>query len=93
MIIPLIQEAQAFDSNVYRFSFKNVGGVVMPIILKLTFDDGTSEVVRIPAEIWRYNSQEVSWQYVTDKTLVQTEVDPDWETADADRENNYFPRR
>jgi len=93
MIMPLIQEAQAFDSNVYRFSFKNVGGVLMPIILKLTFDDGTSEVVRIPAEIWRYNSQEVSWQYVTDKTLVQTEVDPDWETADADRENNYFPRR
>ena len=93
MIMPLIQEAQAFDANVYRFSFKNVGGVVMPIILKLTFDDGTSEVVRIPAEIWRYNSQEVSWQYVTDKTLVQTEVDPDWETADADRENNYFPRR
>ena len=93
MIMPLIQEAQSFDSNVYRFSFKNVGGVVMPIILKLTFDDGTSEVVRIPAEIWRYNSQEVSWQYVTDKTLVQTEVDPDWETADADRENNYFPRR
>ena len=93
MIMPLIQEAQAFDSNVYRFSFKNVGGVVMPIILKLTFDDGTSEVVRIPAEIWRYNSQEVSWQYVTDKTLVQTEVDPNWETADADRENNYFPRR
>ena len=93
IIMPLIQEAQAFDSNVYRFSFRNVGGVVMPIILKLTFDDGTSEVVRIPAEIWRYNSQEVSWQYVTDKTLVQTEVDPDWETADADRENNYFPRR
>ena len=93
MIMPLIQEAQSFDSNVYRFSFKNVGGVVMPIILKLTFDDGTSEVVRIPAEIWRYNSQEVSWQYVTDKTLVQTEVDPNWETADADRENNYFPRR
>ena len=93
MIMPLIQEAQAFDSNVYRFSFKNVGGVVMPIILKLTFNDGTSEVVRIPAEIWRYNSQEVSWQYVTDKTLVQTEVDPNWETADADRENNYFPRR
>ena len=93
MIMPLIQEAQAFDANVYRFSFKNVGGVVMPIILKLTFDDGTSEMVRIPAEIWRYNSQEVSWQYVTDKTLVQTEVDPDWETADADRENNYFPRR
>lgn len=93
MIMPLIQEAQSFDSNVYRFSFRNVGGVVMPIILRLTFDDGTSEVVRIPAEIWRYNSQEVSWQYVTDKTLVQTEVDPNWETADADRENNYFPRR
>ncbi|MBL0948602.1 M1 family metallopeptidase [Brevundimonas sp.] len=93
VIMPLIQEAQAFDSNVYRFRFKNIGGVVMPIILKLTFDDGTSEVVRIPAEIWRYNSQEVSWQYVTDKTLVQTEVDPNWETADADRANNYFPRR
>ncbi|MBO9502086.1 M1 family metallopeptidase [Brevundimonas sp. A19_0] len=89
----MIAEADSFDSNVYRFTFKNVGGVVMPIILKLTFEDGTSEIVRIPAEIWRFNNQEVSWQYVTDKTLVQTEVDPNWETADADRENNYFPRR
>ena len=27
------------------------------------------------------------------KELVQVVVDPDWETADADIENNHYPRR
>jgi len=74
----------------YRFRFRNVGGVVMPVILKLDFTDGTTETVRIPAEIWRRNSREVNWQYVTPKTLRRAEIDPLWETADADRENNLF---
>jgi aminopeptidase N len=52
--------------------------------------DGTSETVRIPAEIWRKNSKQVTWQYVTDKELKGAELDPLWETADADRGNNVY---
>lgn len=82
--------AQDFKDNFYRFSFRNIGGLVMPVILKMDFTDGTTETVRIPAEIWRKNSKQVTWQYVTGKELKGAELDPLWETADADRGNNVY---
>jgi aminopeptidase N len=82
--------ARTLPDTFYRFDFRNVGGLVMPVILKLDFTDGTTETVRIPAEVWRRNSEQVSWRYVTPKTLRRAEVDPLWETADADRGNNTF---
>lgn len=85
--------AQGFDDNIYRFTFRNVGGLVMPVILKLTYSDGSDETIRIPAEVWRRDSREVVWQHASSKTLTGAEIDPLWETADADRGNNYYPRR
>ncbi|WP_414642148.1 M1 family aminopeptidase [Brevundimonas sp.] len=85
--------AQGFDDNIYRFTFRNVGGLVMPVILKLTYSDGSDETIRIPAEVWRRNSREVVWQHVSSKTLTGAEIDPLWETADADRSNNFYPQR
>lgn len=82
--------AQNFKDNLYRFTFRNVGGLVMPVILKMDFTDGTSETVRIPAEIWRRNAKQVTWQYVSGKQLKGAELDPMWETADADRGNNVY---
>ncbi|HYD27645.1 M1 family metallopeptidase [Brevundimonas sp.] len=85
--------AQGFDDNIYRFTFRNVGGLVMPVILKLTYSDGSDETIRIPAEVWRRNSRQVVWQHVSSKTLTSAEIDPLWETADADRGNNFYPQR
>ena len=79
--------------NYYEMTFSNVGGLIMPIILNVTYDDGTSEVVRIPAEIWRYNVDEVSKVFVTEKQITEVVLDPFLETADTDRDNNYFPSR
>ncbi len=86
------EERAAFQvkDKFYRFSFRNVGGLVMPIPLKLTYSDGTSEIVRIPAEVWRYDPKAVTWQYVTAKTITGAEVDPQLEIADADRSNNVY---
>ena len=86
------RQALTFDDNVYRFTFSNRGGLVMPVILKLNWSDGSDEIVRIPAEVWRRNSRTVTWQHVSSKTLVSAEVDPLWETADANRANNGFPQ-
>ncbi|MBU1375165.1 MAG: M1 family metallopeptidase [Alphaproteobacteria bacterium] len=74
----------------YRFKFRNLGGLVMPVILKMDFADGSTETIRIPAEIWRKNAEQVTWQYVSAKTLKRAELDPLWETADADRDNNIY---
>lgn len=82
--------ARQVTDNFYRFSFSNRGGLVMPVILKMDFTDGSSETARIPAEVWRYNQKAVTWQFVTPKTLTRAEVDPLWETADADRSNNVY---
>lgn len=81
------------DKNYYVMDFSNLGGLVMPIILELSFADGSTEEMRIPAEIWRRTPKTVSKLVVTDKELVSVTIDPRWETADADVENNHYPRQ
>ncbi|CAN5331734.1 M1 family metallopeptidase [soil metagenome] len=83
-------EAQAVKDNFYRFTFSNLGGLVMPVILKLDYTNGTNETIRISAEIWRKNAKTVTWQYVSSKQIKGAELDPMWETADADRGNNVY---
>ena len=83
------------DKNYYVLNFSNHGGLVMPIILELAYEDGSTEEMRIPAEIWRRTPKAVSKLIVTekDKELVSVTVDPHWETADVNVENNHYPRR
>ncbi len=77
--------------NYYTLSFKNKGGLIMPIILRFVYDDESIEEHRIPAEIWRKNNEEVSKVFTTSKVIRQIILDPYLETADIDRSNNYFP--
>ena len=79
--------------NFYQIDFKNKGGLLMPIILKFEFVDGTEEIERIPAEIWRKNNEEVSKVFMFDKTVKQITLDPYQETADTDLDNNFWPER
>ena len=65
----------------------------MPLLLQLTFDEDDKEMMRIPAEIWRRNAKTVKKLIVTDRELTQVVIDPRWETADVDMENNHYPRR
>src|SRR5215211_4341846 len=77
----------------YVVDVKNIGGLVMPLAFKVEFNDGTSDMVRVPAEIWRYNNTNVSKLIVTKKEAKAIILDPNLETADADMSNNSFPRR
>ena len=87
------REALTSTDNFYYLTFSNRGGLVMPIIIKLTYEDGETEIMRFPAEIWRRSPKKVTKLIVTDKVINSVEVDPLRETADAERENNYFPPR
>ncbi len=77
----------------YVVDFRNLGGLVMPIILQIDFEDGSSQELRIPAEIWRRNSQQVSKLIITSQPIKSLTLDPHRETADVDLTNNYFPQR
>lgn len=63
----------------------------MPVILEFEYSDGSKEVHRIPAEIWKMNDKEVSKVFFSEKELVRVVLDPFLETADTDRGNNYWP--
>ncbi len=81
------------DKNYYVLEFSNKGGLVMPILLEFEFTDGSTEFMNIPAEIWRRNHLRVQKLFVFDKEIEKVTIDPRWETADVDVENNHYPRR
>lgn len=79
--------------NFYQVTFKNIGGLVMPVILEINYEDGSKEELRIPAEIWRQNSVKAKKTIVTEKKITSLSLDPHLETADTDMHNNHYPRR
>ena len=78
---------------VYFVDFRNVGGLVSPLPLRLTFADGSTREVVIPAEVWRYNALEVTKLFIEKQRLVSVEFDPRHLTADANLRDNAMPRR
>lgn len=81
----------ASGKEIYELSFENIGGLVMPLIIEVTFADGTKKVERIPAEIWRIHEQKVSKVFIYDQPAVSFRLDPFLETADTDLDNNTWP--
>lgn len=78
------------NKHFYEVQISNKGGLVMPIILEWTFKDGTKEIDRIPAQIWRLNEQRVTKVFVKDKEVASVVLDPMRETADIDESNNTW---
>ncbi len=86
-----VEKAKYASANLYEVSFLNKGGLVMPIILEFTFEDGTKETQRLPAQIWRKNENKVTKVFLTSKKAVSIQLDPMRETADIDESNNKWP--
>ena len=75
----------------YELAFTNKGGLVTPLIIQAKFEDGTTQEVRIPAEIWRMDDLTVTKVLIFDKPVVSFQLDPFLETADCDTDNNSYP--
>lgn len=80
------------DKNFYEITFTNKGELVMPIIIEWTFKDGSKEIERIPAEIWRNNEKTVTKVFLKDKEVTDIKLDPKEETSDIKTDDNVFPR-
>ncbi len=76
--------------HAYELTFSNKGGLVMPIILEWTYKDGTKEIERIPAQVWRLNEERVVKTFIKDKEVESIKLDPYRETADIDESNNTW---
>ncbi|GAA4317795.1 M1 family metallopeptidase [Pontixanthobacter gangjinensis] len=77
----------------YQVVFEKPGGLVMPIIVELTYADGTTEKQTYPVQIWRKNDKMVSKVIPTNKEITKITLDPDLETADVDLNNNAWPKK
>nr|AKB95208.1 Zn-dependent aminopeptidase [uncultured bacterium] len=78
-------------TNFYVVDLENKGGLVMPVILEVKHEDGTSREVRLPAEIWVKNTTKTSRLIMSKKPITSIQLDPHLETADVDTSNNHFP--
>jgi len=80
------------DKDYYYFvDFKNIGGLLSPLPLTLTYADGETEDYYVPVEIWRRNSENVTKLIVRDRPITSITLDKQHQTADADHSNNSFP--
>jgi hypothetical protein len=78
-------------TNFYTLSLQSKGGIPMPVIIRMEFEDGTDSVARFPAEIWRFNDVAVKKVIATPKKVKQWTLDPFYEIADINTEDNSFP--
>ena len=83
-------KAKYAGKNMYELTFSNKGGLVMPIIVEWTYKDGTKEIDRIPAQVWRMNENKVTKTFVKDKEVASIKLDPLKETADINESNNSW---
>ena len=74
----------------YQLSFGNRGELVMPVIIEWTYNDGTKEIERIPAQVWRYNEKALTKTFMKDKLVTGIRIDPLKETADINESNNNW---
>ncbi|MFY7919635.1 MAG: M1 family metallopeptidase, partial [Chryseotalea sp.] len=80
------------NKNMYEVTLTNKGGLVMPVILEWTYKDGSKEIDRLPAEIWRVNESRITKVFVKEKEVVKVVLDPKLETSDINITDNVFPK-
>ncbi|MDG1503206.1 MAG: M1 family metallopeptidase [Flavicella sp.] len=84
--------APEIPSYVYEIVFEKPGGLVMPIIAEITYEDGRKKRKTYPAQIWQKNDREVRKIISSTKAIKSILIDPDLETADVDTTNNSWPK-
>jgi hypothetical protein len=75
---------------IYEVKFSNKGGLVSPLIIQFNYTDGSSEIERIGAYIWRKNEKEVTKTFMKNKKVGSILLDPYRETADINEKNNTW---
>jgi hypothetical protein len=88
-----VKDAKEIPAFIYSVEFDKPGGLVMPIIVELTYADGTKERKTFPAEIWNKDDNSVKRVFSSTQEITNITVDPDLETADVDTSNNSWPKK
>ena len=79
------------EPYVYFIDIENKGGLVSPLPMNITYQDGSSRQLNLPAEIWRRNAENITHVLLENKAIAKVSIDDRHQTADADFSNNTFP--
>jgi len=74
----------------YLLVLSNKGEVPMPVKMKVSYADGTDEIVELPVEIWQRGN---SWNHLlnTAKEVIKVEIDPNKIVPDVNGSNDVWP--
>jgi len=72
-----------------RVTFTSRGDMVMPLVWKVTFADGTSATHHLPVEIW-FNSDRITIPVAEKNEVARIEVDPEHHLPDVNRDDNVL---
>ncbi|MBG7612936.1 M1 family metallopeptidase [Polaribacter sp. BAL334] len=86
-------DGKEVPSFIYSVEFDKPGGLVVPLIVELTYKDGTKEKQTFPAQIWMRDDNSVKRVFASSQEIISITVDPDLETADVDTSNNSWPKK
>lgn len=76
----------------YEVEFNKPGGMIMPILVEITYEDGSKDNYKYPAQIWRKSNDTARKVYATTKAIKSIQIDPQLLTADIDVTNNSWPK-
>jgi hypothetical protein len=88
-----LDDTSNIPTYIYQVEFKKPGGLVMPIIVELTYADGSKERQQFPAQIWQKNEEVARRVFSSTQEITNIQIDPDLETADIDTSNNSWPKK
>lgn len=84
-----IQSVRNYQGK-YLITLGNLGEIPMPVELKITYDDKSHEIVKLPVEIWQRGNE---WNYLhpADKKVIEVELDPTKMLPDINGSNDKWP--
>jgi len=76
--------------NGAQITVENLGQLPMPTTVQVKFKDGTKQIVKIPVEVWKRNTE---WLFKlnSNKEISEVMLDPDGMIPDVNSANNIWP--
>lgn len=83
-------EGVTVEENNTVISIRDSGNIPMPVLLRLTYENGTIVDEKIPETHWLNGYRTYEFEAPDNGTLIKVEIDPDHHFPDKDRSNNVW---
>ena len=84
-----VESVKEAPGGVALVTLRSLGAAVMPVELELGFADGTTQLVKLPVEIW-YGGNRYVYRIMPGKTIVHARVNPDGRFPDVVPSNDAW---